>query len=318
MMILYEQGKWSLDDPIAKHVPEFKDLKVMGEDGKLVPPNHAPTMRELMSHSAGFTYGFFGNSAVDKLVREANVLDANSSLKTFVGKLARLPLKHQPGTKWEYSVSVDIQGYIVEKLSGQPFDVFVREHISKPLKMKDTDFAVFGAARERVALPHLPSKEGGWTVPVRTVLEKVPGLPSGGGGLYSTATDYARFCQMLLNGGTLDGVRILKPESVRLMHTDALAKGLHVSILNNNLAGTGFGLDFAVVNDAAASHEPVPTGTYYWSGIYGTYFWIDPSNDLIVIGMIQRDWSPAAPDPTYDPVNVLNENARIVYGTLGH
>ena len=322
MMILYEQGKWSLDDPVAKFVPAFKDLKVMGDDGKLVPPSHAPTMRELMSHSAGFTYGFFGNSEVDKLYQKANVLDANTSLETAVGKIARLPLKHQPGSKWEYSVSVDIQGYIIEKLSGQPYDAFVREHIVKPLKLKDTDFAVFGAARERMAFPHMPAKGGGWTVALppngrAEFAKKVPGLPSPGGGAYSTAQDYARFCQMLLNGGTIDGVRVLKPETVRLMHTNMLPKGLHVAILNNDLAGTGFGLDFAVVEDAARSHEPVPTGTFYWSGIYGTYFWIDPANDLVVVGMIQRAWSPTGADPTYDPVLVRNEAAKAIYAALG-
>jgi CubicO group peptidase (beta-lactamase class C family) len=323
MMILYEQGKWSLDDPVAKFVPAFKDLKVMGSDGKLVPPNHAPTMRELMSHSAGFTYGFFGNSDVDKQYQQANVLDANSSLATAVGKIARLPLKHQPGTKWEYSVSVDIQGYIIEKLSGQPYDVFVREHIVKPLKLKDTDFAVFGAARERMALPHSPAKDGGWSVALppngrEGFANKVPGLPSPGGGAFSTAPDYARFCQMLLNGGTLDGVRLLKPATVGLMHTNMLPKGLHVGILNDDLAGTGFGLDFAVVEDAALSHEPVPTGTFYWSGIYGTYFWIDPANDLVVVGMIQRAWSPTGADASYDPVFVRNEGAKIIYAALGH
>jgi CubicO group peptidase (beta-lactamase class C family) len=134
--------------------------------------------------------------------------------------------------------------------------------------------------------------------------------------LFSTAQDYARFCQMLLNGGTIDGVRILKPETVRLMHQNMLPKGLHVEILNNNLTGTNFGLDFAVVEDAAASKEPVPDGTFYWSGIFGTYFWIDPANEIIVVGMIQRAWSPVAADATYDPVFVRNEAAKIIYAAL--
>ena len=321
MMMLYEQGQWSLDEPVAKFVPELGDLKVMTADGKRVPPKHAPTMRELMSHNAGFTYGFFGDSAVDKLYQQANVLDADTSLKTAIGKIAKLPLKHQPGSTWEYSVSVDVQGYIVEKLSGMPYDVFVRERILKPLKLNDTDFAVFGAARERLAYPHMPGKNGGWTVSLppggrAAFANKVPGLPSPGGALFSTAADYARFCQMLLNGGTIDGVRLLKPETVRLMHRNALPKGVHVAIQANDLPGTGFGLDFAVVEDAASSHEPVPNGTFYWSGIYGTYFWIDPVNDLIVVGMIQRAWSPSGGDASYDPVFVRNEAAKAIYSAL--
>jgi len=320
MMELYEQGKRALDDPIAKFIPEFKDLKV-SVDGKLVPPNHAPTMRELMSHSAGFTYGFFGNSDVDKAYIQANVLDPNSSLKAAVGKIAKLPLKHQPGTQWEYSVSVDIQGYIIEKLSGQPYDVFVREHVLKPLKMKDTNFAVFGAARERIAYTHMAGKDGKLAIALPPggrgdVGKEIPGLPSPGGALFSTAQDYTRFCQMLRNGGSLDGVRLLKPETVKLMHTNMLPQGLHVALPGINLTGTHFGLDFAVVEDAAASAEPIPNGSFYWAGIYGTYFWIDPANDITVVGMIQRAWSPLAPDPTYDFTLARNEAAKIIYAAL--
>ncbi len=321
MMLLYEQGKWSLDDPVAKFVPQFEDLKVMTAEGKLVPPNHAPTMRELMSHSAGFTYGFFGDSTVDKLYNQANVLDPSSSLKTAIGKIATLPLKHQPGTQWEYSVSVDIQGYLIEQLSGMPYDVFVRERVLKPLELKDTDFAVFGAARERLAYTHQPGKDGKLVIALppggrADVGKAVAGLPSPGGALFSTAQDYARFCQMLLNGGTLDGVSLLKPETVRLMHQNVLPQGLHVSILNNDLTGTHFGLDFAVVDDAAASQEPVPNGTFYWGGIYGTYFWIDPTNEIIVVGMLQRAWSPVSGDTAYDPGFVRKEAAKIIYAAL--
>lgn len=320
LMMLYEQGKWSLDDPIAKFIPELKDLKVMRSDGTLVPPHHAPTMRELMSHSAGFTYGEFGDSAVDKLVKQANVLDSNSTLKAAMGKIAKLPLKHQPGTQWEYSISVDIQGYIIEKLSGVPYDVYVREHIIKPLKLKDTDFAVLSAARERIAYIHSRDKNGAFAIQLwggkrEDFASKIPSLPMPGGGLFSSAEDYARFCQMLLNGGTIDGVRILKPETVRLMHQNVLPKGLHVAIGSNDLRGTGFGLDFAVVEDAVGGGEPVPNGTYYWSGIHGTYFWIDPRNDIVVVGMIQRDYSPAT-DRTFDPVYVRNEAGKIIYAAL--
>jgi CubicO group peptidase (beta-lactamase class C family) len=318
MMMLYEQGKWSLDDPIAKYVPQLKNLKVMDDSGKLVPAVHQPTMRELMSHSAGFTYGSFGNSAVDKLYQAVKPTDPNSSLPGMIGKLSQLPLKHQPGSAWEYSVSADIQGYIVEKLSGMPYEVFIRDKILKPLKMKDSDFAVFGKARERLAFPHAPNKAGD-LVPYLpeggrdALAAKIPRLPSPGGALYSTALDYARFCQMIVNGGQLDGVRLLRPATVKLMHENALPPGVTV-----NLAGPGttFGLDFAIAGDPASTHEPWPAGTYYWSGVLGTYFWIDPVNHLIVVGMISRAWVPGT--DAAGSLVARNAGGKAIYGAIRH
>lgn len=318
MMMLYEQGKWSLDDLVAQHVPQLKDLKVMDESGRIVPATHQPTMRELMSHSAGFTYGSFGNSAVDKLYQAAKPTDPNSSLPGLIGKLSQLPLKNQPGSKWEYSVSVDIQGYIVEKLSGMPYDVFIREKILKPLKMKDSDFAVFGKARERMAVPHAPNKAGE-LVPYlgeggrEALAREVPRLPSPGGALYSTALDYARFCQMIVNGGQLDGVRLLKPATVALMHQNALPPGVTVNMAG---PGTTFGLDFAIAGDPSTTHEPWPAGTYYWSGILGTYFWIDPVNHLIVVGMISRAWVPGT--DAAGSLVARNAGGKAIYGAMRH
>jgi CubicO group peptidase (beta-lactamase class C family) len=294
MMMLYEQGKWSLDDPVTKYVPEFKNLKVMDESGHLVPLKHPQTMRELMSHSAGFTYGVFADTPVDTLVRAAQLTDPNSSLPGMIGKLSQLPLKHQPGSAWEYSVSVDVQGYIVEVLSGMPYAKFVQEKILKPLKMRDSGFAVMGKARERLALTHAPDSSGKLvpTLPEGgrdAVAKAVPRLPSPGGSLYSSVTDYARFCQFIVNGGELDGVRLLKPATVRLMHQNALEPGVFVSLAG---PGTTFGLDFAIAGDPSSTKEPWPAGTYYWSGIYGTYFWIDPVNHLVAVGLIQRTWVP--------------------------
>jgi CubicO group peptidase (beta-lactamase class C family) len=321
MMMLLDQGKWQLEDPIAKFIPEFRDLKVMDAGGKLVAPNHPPTMRELMSHTAGFTYGFFGDSAVDKLYVQANLLDPGSSLKAFIEKLARIPLKNQPGTTFEYSVSVDVQGYIVEKLSGMPYDVFVRDRILKPLKMNDTDFAVLGDARNRIAFGHNRDKSGKWAIALPPggrddVAKRVPGLPMPGGGLYSSAADYARFCQMVLNGGELDGVRLVKAETLKRMHQNLLTPGMRVAVGPTELPGTGFGLDFAVVENGMARGDPAPEGTFHWLGIYGTYFWIDPVNELFVIGMIQRDWTPVGGDPTYDPMFVRDQASKIVYAAL--
>jgi CubicO group peptidase (beta-lactamase class C family) len=294
MMMLYEQGKWSLDDPVDKFVPELKNLKVLDESGHRVPLSHPQTMRELMSHSAGFTYGVFADTPVDRLVRAAQLTDPNSSLPGMIGKLSQLPLKHQPGSAWEYSVSVDVQGYIIEVLSGMPYARFVEQKILKPLKMRDSGFAVTGKARERLALPHAPDSAGKLVPTLPTggrdaVARTVPRLPSPGGSLYSTVSDYARFCQMIVNGGVLDGVRLLKPETVRLMHQNALEPGVFVSMAG---PGTTFGLDFAIAGDPSTTKEPWPAGTYYWSGIYGTYFWIDPVNHLIAVGMIQRTWVP--------------------------
>ena len=316
MMMLYEQGKWSLDDPIAKYVPQLRDRQVLDAAGKRVPANHQPTMRELMSHSAGFTYGVFGNSAADQLYVQAKLTDPDSSLPGMIGKLSQLPLKNQPGSAWEYSVSVDIQGYIVEKLSGMPYAVFVREKILRPLKMRDSDFAVFGKARERLAFPHAADSSGN-LVPYLpaggrdAVAAQVPRLPSPGGSLYSTAPDYARFCQMIVNGGQLDGVRLLKPETVKLMHQNALPLGVFVGMAG---PGTAFGLDFAIAGDPASTREPWPAGTYYWSGIYGTYFWIDPVNHLIVVGMIQRPWLPGT--DAAGSLVARNAGGKAIYGAL--
>ncbi|HEV8210421.1 MAG TPA: serine hydrolase domain-containing protein, partial [Vicinamibacterales bacterium] len=216
MMMLYEEGKWQPGDPIAKHIPEFANLKVftgMDANGQpiLVAPNHPPTMGELMSHNAGFTYGLFGNSPVDKMYQADNPLDA-PSLQAFVDKVATKPLLYQPGEKWVYSVSVDIQGYLVQKLSGKTFPDFLRDRLFTPLGMKDTGFLVPEAKLSRVSTIYA------WDAATKALkgsphdpeISKMPGLPSGGGGLYSTAADYFQFAQMMLNGGELNGKRYLK------------------------------------------------------------------------------------------------------------
>lgn len=316
MMMLYEQGLWQLDDPVAKHVPQLANLKVLAADGRLVTPPHQPTMRELMSHSAGFTYGVFADAPADRLVRAAGLTDPDSSLAGMIGKLSQLPLKHAPGSAWEYSVSVDIQGYIVEKLSGMPYAEYIRSKVLLPLKMKDSGFAVTGAARERLALPHAPDASGKLVPSLPAggrdaVARDVPRLPSPGAALYSTALDYARFCQMIVNGGQLDGVRLLKPATVKLMHENMLPPGVNVGFAG---PGTTFGLDFAIAGAPAQTGEPWPAGTFYWSGIYGTYFWIDPVNHLIVVGMIQRPWLPGT-DASGSLV-ARNAGGKSIYGAL--
>jgi CubicO group peptidase (beta-lactamase class C family) len=292
MMMLFEEGKWQLNDPVAKYIPEFAKLKVYGTDANnnvvMKDQVHPVTMRELMSHSGGFTYGFFSNTAVDKLQLEADLLNPNNTLDEFIKRVAKLPLNAQPGSEWHYSISVDIQGYIVQKLSGMPFEEFLEKRIFKPLGMVDTAFYVPKEKLNRFAEFYSYDKDGKLqVVGVKDGLNHdfaaKPALSSGGGGLVSTATDYMRFCQMLLNGGQLDGVRFLSPLSVELMHTNVLAPSVPILA-----PGAGFGLDFAVYTDPVAAGGYFGKGTYFWGGAAGTWFWIDPVNDLIVLGMIQQ------------------------------
>lgn len=289
MMILFEQGKWQLNDPVSKYIPELADLKVAKVDAATgavtsVPANHPMTMRELMSHSGGLTYGVFGGTAVDKLYMDNKVFNQNEPMQTFIERLGKMPLLFQPGERWHYSVAVDVQGYLVEKLSGQPFPEFLQQHVFGPLQMIDTAFYVPAEKMNRFVEFYYRGKDGKSVKhPGLTDYSKPPVFPSGGGGLVSTASDYMRFCQMLLNGGVLDGQRILSPLSVKLMRTNMLPESARTMG-----PGTGFGLDFAVVEDPAAAGGYEGKGTFFWGGFAGTWFWIDPVYELIVVGMIQE------------------------------
>jgi CubicO group peptidase (beta-lactamase class C family) len=302
MMILFEQGKWRLDDPVTRYVPEFKNLKVVksvNPDGTMVLEDmkRPPTMREIMSHTAGFGYGLADQHPVDKLYREKKVLSA-SSLQEMIDRTATIPLMFQPGTNWSYSSAVDIQGYIIEKLSGQKFGDFMEQHVFKPLKMPDTAFYTGAAKANRLAAVYVGDKSGkiaeatelfGNPMPDYT---KPPNFESGGGGLVSTTMDYARFSQMIANKGILDGVRILAPSSVELMGTNVIPHSVLVSNNGTSVAqfneAVGFGLDFQVVKDARAAGLNEGNGTMSWGGAAGTWFWVDPTNDVIAVGMIQR------------------------------
>jgi CubicO group peptidase (beta-lactamase class C family) len=300
MMILYEQGKWLPSDPIAKYIPEFAHLKVfkgVDADGKmiLVDPDHAPTMRELMTHTAGFSYGFFGNSPVDVMYRDQKVLKSKN-LQEMIDKLAKIPLLYQPGKGWTYSVSMDIQGYIVEKLSGQPLPTFMKEHIYTPLGMKDAGFYVPQDKRKRFATLYRVNEKGELVIDptggVPNDYSAEPTQPSGGGGMVSTAEDYYRFAQMLANGGQLNGARILSPAAVKLMSSNHVPANLltgEYGIGAQTLRpGFGYGYNCAVVFDPPEANLPEGKGTFFWDGAAGTWFWIDPTNDLVFVGMIQR------------------------------
>jgi CubicO group peptidase (beta-lactamase class C family) len=309
MMILYEQGKWLPSDPIAKYIPEFANLKVfksVDASGNIVveAPAHAPTMAELMTHTAGFTYGFFGTSPVEKEYQKAGVMQSKS-LQDLIDKLAKLPLMYQPGSKWVYSLSMDIQGYIIEKISGQSLPDFMRDHIFQPLGMKDTGFYVPAEKQSRFVTLYR-ANEKGELVPSAGLLGDYaaqPGMPSGGGGLVTTAPDYYRFAQMLANGGTLDGVRILAPATVHLMGSNHIAPNLLTGEFGVGLQrmrpGFGYGYDCAVVFDPPAANLPEGRGTFFWDGAAGTWFWIDPTNDVVFVGMIQRMLSDGSPNVEY-------------------
>jgi len=261
-----------------------------------------PTMREIMSHTAGFGYGLGDRHPVDKLYREKKVLSA-TGLHEMIERTATIPLMFQPGTDWSYSSAVDIQGYIVEKLSGKPFGQFLQENVFGPLKMKDTGFYTGPAKASRLAAVYVGEvvneKPTGKIVQADDLFgskmpdySKPPAMESGGGGLVSTTMDYARFCQMMLNKGELDGVRVLSPASIELMDTNVIPKDV---LLNTN--GTtgirfneavGFGLDFQVDKDPRAAGSLEGKNTMSWGGAAGTWFWIDPTNDVLFVGMIQR------------------------------
>ena len=305
MMMLWEQGKWTLDDPVAKHIPEFAGLKVAAAKGE-VPQTRPMTMRQLMSHTAGFdvTAGY----------AKAGLRD--SDLQGMINKLARLPLSTQPGTAWQYGPSVDIQGYLVEKFSGQPLDVFLRTRIFEPLGMKDTGFWIDGSKANRITQIFTYDAEK------RLIAAAAQGTPtvkplflSGSGGLLSTTEDYFKFAQMVLNGGQANGKRFLKASTVELMRTNMLAKGVMVGSSTSTQPGIGFGLDFAIVMDPVAAKNPAGKNSFYWNGAFGTWFWIDPANDLVVVGMIQNV-DAGAPPPSGNSPQVRPISRQLVYQAL--
>ncbi|HEY3799688.1 MAG TPA: serine hydrolase domain-containing protein [Caulobacteraceae bacterium] len=280
MMMLWEEGKWKLDDPVSKHIPEFEGLKVKRKDGDPVAQASPMTMAQLMSHSAGFgRAGEYG---------EVNLRAGN--LQDMIDKLAGVPLSFQPGKDWRYGPSVDIQGYVIEKLSGQTLDVFFAERLFKSLGMVDTGFCIDASKGDRMVRIHRYD-EGGKLIPAgerNAFNTSPPKFLAGGGGLSSTIGDYWRFAQMILNEGEFEGRRYLKADTVKLMHTNVLEPGVNVTLYSPETRGLGFGMDFAIVQDPAAAKTSQGIESFYWGGAFGTWFWIDPLNEMIVIGMIQN------------------------------
>ena len=309
MMILFEERRWRLDDPITKFLPEFKGQKVFAglqADGTMRVEDAArpPTMRELMSHTAGLAYGLFDNHPVECAYRERRVLSAATSLEDLARRAAGVPLMFQPGTEWFYSIAAGLQGLIVERLSGQSFGAFLKSRVFDPLAMVDTGFQTRDDGARRLAGIYADDGDGGlrpatdiFDVPIHAASAPPP-FEDGGGGLLSTAADYARFCQMILNQGELDGARILSADSVALMATNAvpqavLARTNALRLLPFSPA-FGFGLGFSIVLDPGALGACEGPGALSWGGGGGTWFWIDPANDIVFVGMIQRMADPVS------------------------
>ena len=305
IMMLFEEGKLFLTDPVSKFIPAFKSSTVsegVGAEAKVVPARRAITIRDLLAHKSGITYGFLSGGAVGGGYRKNGVTDGLTTtmmtLEEGINKLAAEPLVAQPGAAFNYSLSTDVLSRVVEVVSGQPYNVFLRERMFKPLKMNDTDFSVPEAKWSRFVTVYSPDGKGG----IRPMTDpeafgnthmspwahykEGKTYFSGGAGLASTASDYARFANMLLNGGALDGVRLLGPKAIELMtrsHTSELPPPLQ--LLG---PGSNFGLGFRVVTDLASTQTLGSDGMYGWSGIYGTTFWVDPKEKLIAVMMVQK------------------------------
>jgi len=295
-MILVEEGKLSLEEPVSKYLPEFKDMQVGVESFDpasgsqlfyTVPAKRQITVQDLLRHTSGFTYGTSPKTQVQKLYAQAGIFSQKWTLDSFCKALAKLPLQYEPGTVWEYGHSTDVLGRVVEVASGQPLDQFLAERIFKPLKMVDTAFEVPPAKQHRLAQPQVDPQTG--KVAELLDLTQPATLFAGGHGLASTPSDYLRFAQMLANGGELEGVRVLGPKTIVFMSSDHVL-GAGIERGTNWLPGNGygFGLGFAVRRETGESTWPGTIGEFFWGGYAGTAFWVDPKEGLVPVYMSQE------------------------------
>ncbi|MDX1402972.1 MAG: serine hydrolase domain-containing protein [Woeseiaceae bacterium] len=289
MMMLYEEGHFSLSDPLSKHIPQFADLEVytgVDEEGNMLleAPQREPTIHDLLQHTAGFTYGVFGDTPIDKAYREQNLATPNQNLEEFIDKLASIPLLYQPGTRWVYSVAMDVQGYLIEKWSGQELGTFLEKRLFDPLGMDQTMAWVPPESASLLASMYTRN-EAGDIEPYAGELYfdhfNPPAGFSGGAQLISTADDYWRMCQMLLDGGIFAGHRFLSPLTVELMSQDRLRDDIAFR------DGLGFGFNVSVVRDNTLTDYPSSNGEFAWAGLASTVFWIDPNEELVVVLMTQ-------------------------------
>ncbi len=303
IMMLFEEGLLSLDDAVTSYIPEFEGMRtyVSGTQGNMVtePLARPVAIHDLLTHTSGLTYNFIGNTPVHKLYNAKGILPGGNELSPFlksahpveslqkmVEALEAIPLLHQPGARFSYGVSTDVLGDVVEKVSGQPLDVFLKTRLFDPLAMKDTGFWTPQHKLERFTALYMQQEDGAikrFSSAEESRFTRRPSLLSGGGGLVSTALDYARFSQMMLNGGVLDSVQILSPKTIELMTQNNLPEGVAMF----GRPGYGFGLGFSVITDVAKTHNLGSNGTYSWSGAASTAFWIDPQEDLVIVAMTQ-------------------------------
>jgi len=303
-LMLMERGKLLLTDPVSRFLPELQNLKVgvehRDDSGQrrltLEPARRLMTVHDLMRHTAGFTYGQFGDSLVQRAYRAAHLIDDQQTNADMVAKLSQLPLAFQPGTTFEYGMSTDVLGRVVEVASGMELDRFFAQHITGPLRMTHTGFGIQGHELELLAEPQREAQ----STPLPAVIPYDPARPakwfSGGGGLLSTAADYARFAQLLLNGGELDQVRLLSRKSVELMVQNHLPSALDFGPRTADLGiaaplpslGQGYGLGLGVRQQPGLAPVPGSVGDYYWGGALGPYFWVDPHEKLVAVFMLQE------------------------------
>ncbi|MEX2327730.1 MAG: serine hydrolase domain-containing protein [Pseudomonadales bacterium] len=320
LMQLYEQGHFQLNDPVYRFIPEWRDHKVWvsgeGEGMELKAPDRPMTFRHVLSHSGGITYGN-GSHPVDRVYRDHKVnRGKGETLDTFVKKLARVPLRYEPGERWMYSLSTDVCGALVEIISGQPFDQYLDDHIFGPLGMNDTAFYVAEDKIDRFTANYRRNRDKTLSVvddPLESTYLSDPSFKSGGGGLTGTTRDYYRFCEMLRRGGELDGERILGPRTIDLMRRNHLKNGQDLTQLaigtfsETANEGVGFGLGFAMTLGEVEAGG-MGNGDYYWGGAASTIFWVDPNEELVVIFMTQL-----MPSATF---NFRGQLKNIVYASI--
>ena len=316
-MMLYEEGFFQLNDPVSRFIPAFKDVKVLGSVTSgtpvLVDLEREITIRDLMTHTSGLTYAFLEDSPVDLMYEQAGLFNRDKTLQENVQELIKMPLVHQPGSAWRYSVSTDVLGYVVELISDTPLDTFLKDRILEPLQMVDTDFYVPQEKIDRFAALYSLAEDGGLelTDPYATGdYAKPPQNLSGGGGLVSTMTDYLQFAQMVLNGGELDGIRLLGRKTVALMAINHLPEQvLPISFPDKTLHGIGFGLGFRVIMSVAETQGFESVGNYGWGGAASTHFWIDPQEE--VIGLLMTQFMPSGHYPLQEQLKVLTYQALV-------
>ena len=322
-MMLFEEGRVALDEPVQKYIPEWNNLGVF-QAGTLPafltkPPSRPMLIVDLLRHTSGLTYGFQQRSNVDAAYRERRIeeIERPRTLQLMIDDLSRLPLEFSPGEAWNYSVSTDVIGYLIGKISGMPFDQFLRERIFNPLGMNDTDFFVPPDKAHRLAACYSSDGKGGMKLqddPTTSSFLSPPSFISGGGGLCSTAADYLTFCRALLGGGELDGVRLIGPKTLALMTSNHLPGGSDLYTMSRSLFseaaynGVGFGLGLAVTMNPAQTLLPGSAGEYFWGGLASTAFWIDPAEELITVFMTQL-----MPSSTYP---IRRELRTMVYAAI--